>query len=166
MELLGEKGTTVVHRIPDVLPTSSSGWREELTAYARALRAEHLRHRDGARVLSDARVTDPEVAVRVRELLYRRWTEAGLTLLEADDAMDVIEERERLQPAAAGPMRYSLAERDAGLGEYAPPRTSPGTQPYRTTRLFSPSRLITPSAALAAASQPKSTNWSTDTGGH
>ncbi|MQY18964.1 hypothetical protein NRB20_20480 [Nocardia sp. RB20] len=93
------------------------------------LRAEYLRHRDGARVFSGARVSDPEVVVRIKEPLYRSWTEAGLTLVQADDALDVvvafvvgfvIEEQERLQSADTDPTRYSLAERDAGLGEHAP----------------------------------------------
>jgi TetR/AcrR family tetracycline transcriptional repressor len=128
-ELLDEMSTTVLRRIAAVLPTSSSGWREDLVAYAHALRAEYLRHRDGARTFSGARVSDPEVVVRIKEPLYRNWTEAGLTLLEADDAMDlvvafvvgfVIEEQERLQSADTDPTRYSLAERDAGLGEHAP----------------------------------------------
>ncbi len=128
-ELLDEMSTTVLRRILDVLPTSSSGWREDLAAHAHALRAEYLRHRDGARIFSGARLTDPELLVRVKESWYRHWTEAGLTLLEADDAIDVvvafvvgfvIEEQERLQSADADPTRYSLAERDAWLGEHAP----------------------------------------------
>ncbi|WP_083267879.1 TetR/AcrR family transcriptional regulator C-terminal domain-containing protein [Lentzea guizhouensis] len=107
---------------------SLSDWRENLAAYARVLRAAYLRHRDGARIFSGARVSDPEV-VRMKESLYQRWTEAGLTLAEADDAIDVvvafvvgfvIEEQERLQSADEDPSRYSLAERDAWLGEHAP----------------------------------------------
>ncbi|UJW32016.1 TetR/AcrR family transcriptional regulator C-terminal domain-containing protein [Saccharothrix sp. AJ9571] len=128
-ELLDEMSTTVLRRILAVLPTSSSGWREDLAVYARVLRAEYLRHRDGARTFSGARVSDPEVVVRIKEPFYRQWTEEGFTLAEADDAMDlivafvvgfVIEEQERLQSAEADPTRYSLAERDAGLGEGAP----------------------------------------------
>ncbi|MEV5408615.1 TetR/AcrR family transcriptional regulator C-terminal domain-containing protein [Thermopolyspora sp. NPDC052614] len=128
-ELLDEMSTTVLRRIMDVLPTPSSGWREDLATYARALRAEYLRHRDGARIFSGARLTDPEGLMRVKESWYRHWTDEGLTLQEADDAIDlvvafvvgfVIEEQERLQSADADPTRYSLAERDARLGEHAP----------------------------------------------
>jgi hypothetical protein len=55
-------------------------------------------------------------------------TAAGFSLAEADDAVDlvtafvvgfVIEEQERSQSAGADPDRYSLAERDAWLGEGA-----------------------------------------------
>ncbi|MFD2421840.1 TetR/AcrR family transcriptional regulator C-terminal domain-containing protein [Amycolatopsis pigmentata] len=128
-ELLDEMSTTVLRRIADVLPAPGSGWREDLAAYARVLRAEYLRHRDGARVFSGARVSDPTVVVRIKEPLYQGWTKAGFTLAEADDALDVvvafvvgfvIEEQERLQSAETDPSRYSLAERDAGLGEQAP----------------------------------------------
>lgn len=128
-ELLDEMSTTVLRRIADELPPPGSDWREDLTAYARVLRAEYLRHRDGARTFSGARVSDPELVVRVKEPLYQSWTKAGLTLQEADDALDVvvafvvgfvIEEQERLQSDATDPTRYSLAERDAGLGEHAP----------------------------------------------
>jgi AcrR family transcriptional regulator len=128
-ELLDEMGTTVLRRIADALPASGSDWREDLATYARVLRNEYLRHRDGARTFSGTRVSDPEVVVRIKEPLYRSWTEAGFTLQEADDALDVvvafvvgfvIEEQERRQSAEADPTRYSLAERDAGLGEHAP----------------------------------------------
>ena len=66
--------------------------------------------------------------MRIKEPLYRNWTEDGLTLQEADDALDLvvafvvgfIEEQERLQSADTDPTRYSLTERDAGLGQHAP----------------------------------------------
>lgn len=128
-ELLDEMSTEVLRRILEVLPAPGAGWRADLAAYARVLRAEYLRHRDGARVFSGTRVSDPEVVVRIKEPLYQSWTEAGLTLQEADDALDlvvafvvgfVIEEQERLQSADTDPTRYSLAERDAGLGQHAP----------------------------------------------
>jgi AcrR family transcriptional regulator len=128
-ELLDEMGTTVLRRIADALPVPGSDWRENLATYAHVLRNEYLRHRDGARTFSGTRVSDPEVVVRIKEPLYQGWTKAGLTLKEADDALDVvvafvvgfvIEEQERLQSADTDPARYSLAERDAGLGENAP----------------------------------------------
>src|SRR4051812_35167016 len=127
-ELLDEMSTTVLRRIADVLPAPGADWRDDLAAYARVLRAEYLRHRDGARIFSGARVSDPEV-ILMKEPLYRSWTQAGLNLAEADDALDVvlafvvgfvIEEQERLQSDETDPTRYSLAERDAWLGERAP----------------------------------------------
>jgi AcrR family transcriptional regulator len=128
-ELLDEMSTTVLRRIADVLPAPGASRRDDLAAYARVLRAEYLRHRDGARTFSGARVADPTVVVRIKEPLYQRWTKAGLTLEEADDALDVvvafvvgfvIEEQERLQSAETDPTRYSLAERDAALSKHAP----------------------------------------------
>ncbi|ANZ39902.1 TetR family transcriptional regulator [Lentzea guizhouensis] len=127
-ELLDEMSTTVLRRIMEAAPAATTDWRDGLAAYARVLRAEYLRHRDGARIFSGARISDPEV-VLLKEPLYQRWTEAGLTLAEADDALDlvvafvvgfVIEEQERLQSADDDPARYSLPERDAWLGERAP----------------------------------------------
>ncbi|WP_434446649.1 TetR/AcrR family transcriptional regulator C-terminal domain-containing protein [Lentzea sp. E54] len=126
-ELLDEMSTTILRRIRDALPAVGTGWRDDLAAYARALRAEYLLHRDGARVFSGAQITDPDV-LRIKESWYRRWTEGGLTLGEADDAIDlvvafvvgfVIEEQERRQSADTDPTRYSVADRDAWLGEHA-----------------------------------------------
>ncbi len=54
------------------------------------------------------------------------WTAAGMALVDADDAVDlstafvvgfVIEEQERRQSSEEDPTRYSLAGRDAWLGE-------------------------------------------------
>lgn len=127
-DLLDEMSTSVMRRIGDALSSTAPGadWRDDLAAYARVLRAGYLHHRDGARIFSGTRVTDPDV-VRMKEPWYERWTAAGLTLAEADDAIDlvtafvvgfVIEEQERTQ--SADPARYSLAERDAWLGEHVP----------------------------------------------
>jgi AcrR family transcriptional regulator len=126
-ELLDEMSTTVVRRVTAGLAKipADGGWRADLAAYARILRSEFLLHRDGARVFSGTRVADPDV-VRVKEPLFARWTAQGMTLAAADDAADlvtafvvgfVIEEQERRQSAEADPTRYSLAERDAWLGD-------------------------------------------------
>lgn len=89
------------------------------------MRAEYLRHRDGARIFSGTRVSDPEV-VKAKEPWLARLTGAGFSLTEADDTIDVvtafvvgfvIEEQERGQSGA--PERYSVIERDAWLGESA-----------------------------------------------
>jgi AcrR family transcriptional regulator len=128
-ELLDEMGTVVMRGVTRALATipPGAGWRDDLAAYARILRAEYLLHRDGARIFSGTRISDADV-VRAKESWLARLTAAGFTLAEADDAIDlvtafvvgfVIEEQERGQSAAADPERYSLAERDGWLGEGA-----------------------------------------------
>ncbi|MEU2121261.1 TetR/AcrR family transcriptional regulator C-terminal domain-containing protein [Nocardia niwae] len=125
-ELLDEMSTFVMRRVTDALSAIASGadWRADLAAYARVLRAEYLRHRDGARIFSGTRFADPDV-VRAKESWLARLTAAGFSLAEADDALDlvtayvvgfVIEEQERSQSAGADPARYSLVERDEWLG--------------------------------------------------
>lgn len=126
-ELLDAMATEVMRRVGIVLSTLGPGadWRDDLSAYARILRTEYLKHRDGARIFSGTRLSDPDV-LRTKELWFARWTAAGMTLVGADDAIDlttafvvgfVIEEQERRQSAEADPARYSLAGRDAWLGE-------------------------------------------------
>jgi AcrR family transcriptional regulator len=128
-ELLDEMSTVVMRRVTAGLATipTGAGWRDDLAAYARILRAEYLLHRDGARIFSGTRIADPDV-VKAKEPWLARLTSAGFTLAEADDATDlvtafvvgfVIEEQERGQSAETDPARYSLAERDAWLGEDA-----------------------------------------------
>ncbi|MDR8413666.1 TetR/AcrR family transcriptional regulator C-terminal domain-containing protein [Nonomuraea sp. 3-1Str] len=128
-ELLDEMSTSVMRRVTDALSAiaPSAGWRDDVAAYARVLRSEYLRHRDGARIFSGTRFSDPDV-VKAKESWLARLTAAGFSLAEADDAIDlvtafvvgfVIEEQERSQSAGADPARYSLAERDAWLGEGA-----------------------------------------------
>lgn len=129
-ELLDEMSTTVMRRVADAvaLLPPGAGWRDDLAGYARALRAELLRHRDGARTFSGTRLTDPGL-VRLKEPWLERWTAAGMTLTEADDAIDlvvafvvgfVIEEQERSLPRESDPDRYSTARRDEWLGEGVP----------------------------------------------
>lgn len=129
-ELLDEMSTAVMRQVSTALSQASPGasWRDDLAAYAHILRAEFLLHRDGARMFSGARITDPDV-IRAREPLFARWATQGLTLTEADDAIDlisafvvgfVIEEQERRQSGETDPERYSLTERDAWIGEDVP----------------------------------------------
>jgi AcrR family transcriptional regulator len=129
-ELLDEMGTAVMRRVGSALSQLPPGddWRDDLAAFARVLRAEFLRHRDGARIFSGTRIVDPEV-VRVKEFWFARWTASGVGLSDADDAVDlvtafvvgfVIEEQEHRQSDETDPARYSLAERDAWLGGNAP----------------------------------------------
>jgi AcrR family transcriptional regulator len=128
-ELLDEMSTVVMRRVTGALSEipPGAGWRDDLAAYARVLRSEYLLHRDGARIFSGTRISDPDV-VKAKEPWLAHFTAAGFTLAEADDATDlvtafvvgfVIEEQERAQSAEADPARYSLAERDAWLGEDA-----------------------------------------------
>lgn len=128
-ELLDEMATFVIRRVIEALGKidHGAGWREGLAAYARVLRAEYLRHRDGARMFSGTRLSDPDV-VKAKEAWLARLTEAGFSLAAADDALDivtafvvgfVIEEQERNQPRESGSPRYSVDGRDAWLGEGA-----------------------------------------------
>jgi TetR/AcrR family tetracycline transcriptional repressor len=128
-ELLDEMATEVMRRVSSAFAAlpPGDGWRDDLSAYARVLRSEYLLHRDGARIFSGTRITDPDV-VRMKEPLFERWTAAGWKPVDADDAVDVvtafvvgfvIEEQERRQSTATDPTRYSTTERDAWLGEGA-----------------------------------------------
>ncbi|MGW4799705.1 TetR/AcrR family transcriptional regulator C-terminal domain-containing protein [Nonomuraea sp. NPDC004297] len=128
-ELLDEMSTFVMRRVTDALSDIPPGddWGAGVTAYARVLRSEFLLYRDGARIFSGTRISDPAV-VKAKEPWLGRLTAAGFTLTEADDTIDlvtafvvgfVIEEQERSQSAGADPARYSLAERDAWLGDGA-----------------------------------------------
>lgn len=129
-ELLDEMSTVVHQRVAGALAASPPDvdWREASATFARVLRAEYLLHRDGARTFSGARITDPEV-LRTLEPLLARLIADGFDLAGATDAVDlvtafvvgfVIEEQERRQSAEADQTRYSLAERDAWLGEDVP----------------------------------------------
>lgn len=128
-ELLDEMSTVVMRHVTDALSgiTPGAAWRDDVAAYARVLRSEYLLYRDGARIFSGTRISDPTV-VRAKEPWLARLTAAGFALAEADDALDlvtafvvgfVIEEQERGQPVGADPDRYSLAGRDAWLGDDA-----------------------------------------------
>jgi AcrR family transcriptional regulator len=129
-ELLDEMGTEIQRRVNAVMATvePAAWWGDDLAAYARILRAEYLRHRDGARSFSGTRITDAEV-VRALEPWLARWTAAGVRLADVVDGIDlvtafvvgfVIEEQEKRQSDEAGAERYSLADRDAWLGGDVP----------------------------------------------
>jgi AcrR family transcriptional regulator len=125
-ELLDEMSTVVMRGVTHTLSAIPPGvsWLDDLATYARVLRSEYLGHRDGARIFSGTRISDPEV-VKAKESWLARLTATGFTITDADDAIDVItafvvgfviEEQERGQ---SDPARYSLVERDAWLGEGA-----------------------------------------------
>ncbi|MFT4234826.1 MAG: TetR/AcrR family transcriptional regulator C-terminal domain-containing protein [Microbacterium sp.] len=127
-ELLDEMGTEIQRRVNAAFQASGAllEWPEAIGAYARALRTEYLKHRDGARTFSGTRLTDPAV-LRAQEPWLQRGVDAGWPLGMLLDAAEcvaafvvgfVIEEQERMQ--SAGEDRYSVAERDAALGEGVP----------------------------------------------
>ncbi|WP_432837797.1 TetR/AcrR family transcriptional regulator C-terminal domain-containing protein [Dactylosporangium sp. CA-092794] len=129
-ELLDEMSTAIQRRVNAALSEVALGtyWRDDLAAYAGVLRAEYLLHRDGARTFSGTRTTDPEV-VRAKEPWLACLTAVGFELVDATSAIDlitafvvgfVIEEQEQRQSAEADPARYSLAQRDAWLGDGVP----------------------------------------------
>ncbi|MEW2572394.1 TetR/AcrR family transcriptional regulator C-terminal domain-containing protein [Streptomyces sp. NPDC047070] len=128
-DLLDEMGTEIQRRVVTALRghVATGDWLDDLTAYAGALRAEYLEHRDGARTFSGTLITDPDV-LKAQEPWLRRWVAAGVPPAAAFDATEtvtafvvgfVIEEQERLQ-SSADPSRYSPQERDRRLGPEVP----------------------------------------------
>ncbi|GAA5033732.1 TetR/AcrR family transcriptional regulator C-terminal domain-containing protein [Microbacterium fluvii] len=123
-ELLDEMGTEIQRRVQAVVTVEhAQDWADGLAGYARALRAEYLRHRDGARTFSGTRLTDPAI-LRAQEPWLEQWTAQGMALADVLDAAEtvtafvvgaVIEEQERAQSAASDPTRYAVEARDAAL---------------------------------------------------
>ena len=122
-ELLDEMGTEVTSRIQRSLADLSeeASLAEALLAYATAMRAEYLRHRDGARTFSGTRLTDPDL-LRHRESMLARWVRQGHSIEQVSDAFEVvtayvvgfvIEEQERAQSPSG---RYDLQTRDEIVG--------------------------------------------------
>ncbi|MEU6537835.1 TetR/AcrR family transcriptional regulator C-terminal domain-containing protein [Streptomyces sp. NPDC047000] len=129
-ELLDEMGTEIQRRVVAKLRghASTGNWLDDLVAYAGALRAEYLEHRDGARTFSGTLITDPDV-LKAQEPWLRRWVAAGVPPATVFDATEmvtafvvgfVIEEQERRQSSTADPSRYSPHERDRRLGPETP----------------------------------------------
>lgn len=132
-ELLDEMGTEVQRRVNDAFRASGAElpWPRSLAGYATALRAEYLKHRDGARTFSGTRLTDPQV-LRDQEPWLERAVAGGVPLDRVVDAAEavtafvvgfVIEEQERRQSGAA---RYSVQGRDDALGPDVPLVTASG----------------------------------------
>ena len=126
-EILDEMATEIHRRVASQIEAELDGdsWRAGLATYARVLRREYLKHRDGARTFSGARVTDLGV-LRAQESMLSRWTEAGVSLAEVGAAGQlltsfvvgfVIEEQERTQSGGEG---YSIAARDDVVGAAVP----------------------------------------------
>lgn len=128
-ELLDEMGTEIQRRVQRAFQDEAfDHWPDGLIAYARTLRREYLRHRDGARTFSGTRLTDAGV-LRAQEPWLAQSTADGMTVADITTAAElvtafvvgfVIEEQERAQSASTDPSRYALAERDAALGDAAP----------------------------------------------
>jgi TetR/AcrR family transcriptional regulator, tetracycline repressor protein len=128
-DLLDEMGTEVYRRLVASLAEAhrDGDWLHDLSGYAAALRAEYLRHRDGARTFGGTLITDPEILRRQQPWL-ERWVRSGVPRLLAFDAFElvtafvvgfVVEEQERLQ-SASDPSRYSDEARDERLGDGVP----------------------------------------------
>jgi len=126
-EILDEMATEIHRRVARQIEQELDGdnWREGLATYARVVRREYLKHRDGARTFSGARVTDLDV-LRAQESLLSRWTASGIPLAEVGAAGQlltafvvgfVIEEQERTQAGGEG---YSIAAKDEVVGAAVP----------------------------------------------
>ncbi len=124
-EILDEMGTEIRRRVAARLQEvpDTAGWREQLAAFARALRAEYLAHRNGARTFAGTKLTDPAV-LKAQEPWLANWVDAGLTLQDAVAAAQlvasfvvgfVIDEQER-----GATQRYLLAHPDPADVEDVP----------------------------------------------
>jgi AcrR family transcriptional regulator len=130
-EILDEMATEIRRRMAATLAEQPEpeGWREGLAVYARVIRSEYLRHRDGARTFSGTRVTDPDV-LRAQQFWMERWTSTGLRLEQATAAVQlvtsfvvgfVIEEQ-----AIAGSEQYLLTDTDEAVAAEVPLVTEAG----------------------------------------
>ncbi len=90
-EILDEMATEIRRRMAATLAAQPQpeGWRDGLAAFARVIRAEYLRYRDGARTFSGTRVTDVDV-LRAQEFWMSRWTHSGLDLQHATAAVQLV----------------------------------------------------------------------------
>ena len=116
-EILDEMGTEIRRRVAARLEAESDvqGWHDQLAAFARALRAEYLAHRNGARTFAGTKLTDPDV-LRAQEQWLARWVDSGFAVEDGVAAAQlvtafvvgfVIDEQER-----GAEQRYLLAEPD------------------------------------------------------
>ncbi|HWV24157.1 MAG TPA: TetR/AcrR family transcriptional regulator C-terminal domain-containing protein [Thermomicrobiales bacterium] len=82
--LLDEMGTTILRRLVQQSPgfLADAPWQEYLPGMMRALRAELLCYRDGARVFSGTYVTDATI-LEAMEASLRRCVDAGFSLSAA-----------------------------------------------------------------------------------
>ncbi len=124
-EILDEMGTEIRRRVAARLEAEPDveGWRDQLRVFARALRAEYLAHRNGAKMFAGTKLTDPAV-LKAQEPWLARWVASGMTVEQGVAAAHlvttfvvgfVIDEQER-----GATRRYLLAEPDPSLGEEVP----------------------------------------------
>jgi AcrR family transcriptional regulator len=90
-EILDEMATEIRRQMVSALAAAPEpdGWREGLALFARVVRAEYLKHRDGARTFSGTRLTDPDV-LRAQQSWMERWMQAGLALEQAAAAVQLV----------------------------------------------------------------------------
>jgi len=124
--LLDEMATRIWRQIGDEMAELPGDlpWRDLMTAYARAVRAGLLAHRDGAKAFSGTTLTDPGV-VRRQEGTYAALVIQGFTLPDAARALVLlhdftigfcVEEQTVIQELAAGNELYSLGRRAELIG--------------------------------------------------
>jgi TetR/AcrR family tetracycline transcriptional repressor len=129
--LLDEMATTIWRQIGEVMAglPADLPWPEVMAAYAATVRAELLRHRDGAKAFSGTTLTDPDV-VRRQEITLANLVRQGFTLRDAVRGLLLlhnftigfcVEEQAVLQVTASGDDSYSLARRAELIG----PDTAP-----------------------------------------
>jgi AcrR family transcriptional regulator len=170
--VLDEMGTEVASRISLSLESLPPGatLAEALRAYASAMRAEYLRHRDGARTFSGTRLTDPSV-LRRQEVGLGRLTAEGVSLERIVDAFEivtafvvgfVIEEQERAQ---SDPERYALDRRDRAIGDDHPLASSAGHYLHRPAEQKFAEHLEAIIPALTGPSAEGGTGTGAETGG-
>ena len=80
-EILDEMGTEIRRRVAARLEAEPDveGWRDQLRVFARALRAEYLAHRNGAKMFAGTKLTDPAV-LKAQEPWLARWVASGMTV--------------------------------------------------------------------------------------
>lgn len=151
-DLLDEMGTEVARRIAAGAGAAREDFGTALRGYAVAMRTEYLAHRDGARLFSGTRITDPEV-LRANESRFRYWVDRGIPVEAIVDAFDivtsfvvgfVIEEQERDDDT-----RYSLAQRDERVGEGYPLVQAAGHHSFRPAQRRFDEQLAVVVGALA-----------------
>jgi AcrR family transcriptional regulator len=129
--LLDEMATVTWSRVGDVMAglPADLPWREVMATYAETIRAELLRHRDGAKAFSGTTLTDPAV-VRRQEHTLAGLTRQGFTLPDTVRALLLlhdftigfcVEEQAVSQAITAGDERYSPGRRAELIG----PQTAP-----------------------------------------
>ena len=124
--LLDEMATRIWRQVGDVMAALPPGlpWREVMAAYAAAVRAELLGHRDGAKAFSGTTLTDPDV-VRRQEATFASLLRQGFTLPDAVRGLLLvhdftigfcIEEQAVIQAIVAGDERYAPGRRAELIG--------------------------------------------------